>query len=67
MGEITNQVKEAFSPMVRKATYYLLLTAQRNSSSQSLYHMKLDALNLFYKIFTIALDPQLSKLMESNF
>lgn len=63
MGKITNQVKEA---IFKGQKIYLLpsLTALRNFSSQSLYHMKLDALNLLYKVFTIALGPQLSKLME---
>lgn len=63
MGKITSQVKEAF---FKGQKIYLLpsLTAPRNFSSQFLYHMKLDALNVLYKVFTIALGPQLSKLME---
>lgn len=61
MGKITNQVKEAFFNG-QKSYLLLSLTAPRNLSSQS--KKNLDALNLLYKIFTIALGFQLSKLME---
>lgn len=67
MDKITNQVKEAFFFKGQKSYLILSLTALRKFSSQILYYMKLDALNLYYKIFTIALGPQLSKLMEVTF
>lgn len=66
MDKITNRVKGAFFPKARKSYLLLSLTAPRKFSSQFLCYMKLDALNLYYKIFTIALGPQLSKLMEAT-
>lgn len=51
--------------MIGKATLHLLLPPPlRNPSNQSMCHIKLDALNLVYKIL-IALDQQLSKLMKA--
>lgn len=64
MGEITSQVKEAFFNDQKSHLPPSLTPPHRNPSHQSMYSMKLDALNLFYKISIITLAQQLSKLMK---